>query len=73
MLYELRNEHWEMISESLSGKKGGFGRSGKDNRRFVGESYVGLPEVWCCGKLCLVCGKWLSVRKRFMRWCEAGV
>lgn len=35
MLYDLRNDQWEAIKESLPGKAGDRGRPGEDNRGFI--------------------------------------
>jgi transposase len=73
MLYDLRDDQWEEIKESLPGKIGDRGRSGEDNRRFIravmwiartGAPWRALPIEY---------GKWATVHKRFMRWAEAGV
>ncbi len=35
MLYDLRDDQWERIKDSLPGKKGDPGRSSGDNRAFI--------------------------------------
>jgi hypothetical protein len=35
MLYDMKDEQWERIKDSLPGKEGDSGRSEKDNRRFI--------------------------------------
>ena len=35
MLYDLREDQWEMIKDILPGKKGDRGRTGCDNRGFI--------------------------------------
>jgi transposase len=69
----LRDDQWERIKDSLPGKAGDPGRSGKDNRRFIegvmwlgrnGARWRALPEQY---------GKWYSVHKRFFRWSQQGV
>jgi transposase len=73
MLYELREDQWEKIKESLPGKAGDRGRSGEDNRGFIravmwiartGAPWRSLPAEY---------GKWSTVHKRFIRWARAGV
>ena len=73
MLYDLRDDQWEIIKDSLPGKPGDRGRSGEDNRRFIcavmwiartGSPWRALPKEY---------GNWSSVHKRFMRWAQAGV
>ncbi|GKS78253.1 hypothetical protein wHma_08260 [Wolbachia pipientis] len=73
MLYDLKDEQWERIKNSLPGKEGDRGRSAKDNRRFVaaimwigrtGATWRALPAEY---------GKWSSVHKRFIRWAKSGV
>lgn len=73
MLYDLREDQWAVIKDSLPGKAGDRGRSGDDNRRFVSAvmwvARTGAP--W--RSLPLSYGKWSTVHKRFMRWSKAGV
>ena len=73
MLYDLRDDQWERICDSLPGKDGDPGRHGVDNRGFIravmwiartGAPWRALPPEY---------GKWSSVHKRFMRWAQAGV
>jgi transposase len=68
MLYDLRDDQWELIKESLPGKAGDRGRTGLDNRGFIravmwiartGAPWRALPAEY---------GKWATVHKRFMRW-----
>ena len=35
MLYDLREDQWKVIKNSLPGKTGDKGRSGEDNRGFI--------------------------------------
>lgn len=35
MLYDVKDEQWERIKDSLPGKEGDRGRSAKDNRKFI--------------------------------------
>jgi hypothetical protein len=35
MLYDMKDEQYERIKDSLPGKEGDSGRSAKDNRRFI--------------------------------------
>jgi putative transposase len=71
--YELSDAQWEAIRDELPGKEGDPGRTAEDNRRFVdavpyvaksGIPWPDLPERF---------GKPNTVRKRFDRWCAAGV
>jgi len=73
MLYDLRDDQWDVINDSLPGKVGDRGRSGEDNRAFIraimwiartGEPWRALPHEY---------GKWATVHKRFMRWAKAGI
>ncbi len=72
MLYDLRDDQWEAIRESLPGKERDSGRSAEDNRGFIravmwvartGTPWMALSKEY---------GKW-SVHKRFMRWARSGV
>ena len=73
MLYDLRDDQWNAIKDSLPGKASDRGRSGKDNRAFIrsvmwiartGAPWRALPKDY---------GKWSSVHKRFIRWAKGGV
>ena len=73
MLYDIKDDQWEVIKDSLPGKAGDRGRSGDDNRRFIaavmwvartGAPWRSLPSEY---------GKWSTVHKRFIRWSRAGV
>jgi transposase len=73
MLYDLRDDQWDVIKDSLPGKEGDSGRSAKDNRVFIcavmwiartGSPWRALPSEY---------GSWSNVHKRFMRWAKAGV
>ena len=73
MLYDLREDQWKRIKDSLPGKVGDRGRSCVDNRKFIGaimwiartgSPWRALPKEY---------GKWSTVHKRFMRWAKAGV
>ena len=73
MLYDLRDDQWEAIKDSLPGKVGDRGRRGEDNRRFIaaimwiartGAPWRALPPEY---------GKWSTIHKRFMRWAKAGI
>ena len=35
MLYDVKDEQWERIKDSLPGKEGDRGRSARDNRKFM--------------------------------------
>ena len=72
-MYDLRDDQWERIKDSLPGKAGDPGRTAVDNRRFIsavmwvarnGAVWRALPAAY---------GKWSSTHKRFMRWAKAGV
>lgn len=71
--YELREDQWVRIKDSLPGKVGDRGRSGEDNRRFVeavlwvgrnGGHWRSLPSEL---------GHWNSVFQRFRRWAKNGI
>ena len=71
MLYDLRDDQWELIKDSLPGKAGDRGCAGNDNRGFIravmwvartGAPWRALPAEY---------GKWSTVHKRFMRWAKA--
>lgn len=71
--HELTDGQWEAIRELLPGRAGDPGRTAVDNRRFVnavlyvaktGVPWADLPERY---------GKHDTVRRRFDRWCAAGV
>ena len=71
--YELSDEQWEKIKESLPGKLSDPGRTAKDNRNFIngvlwvlrsGARWSDLPERY---------GSYKSVHKRFSRWANKGV
>lgn len=73
MLYDLRDDQWDVIKDSLPGKVGDRGRSGEDNRAFIravmwigrtGGPWRALPPEY---------GKWSTIHKRFMRWAKAGI
>lgn len=73
MLYDLRDDQWEAVKDSLPGKVGDRGRTGEDNRGFIravmwiartGAPWRALPSEY---------GRWPSVHKRFIRWSKAGV
>lgn len=73
MLYDLRDDQWEAIKDSLPGKKGDRGANARDNRGFIravmwiaktGAPWRALPPQY---------GKWSTVHKRFIRWAKAGV
>jgi transposase len=68
VIYDLREDQWERVKDSLPGKAGDRGRSGCDNRGFIravmciarkGAPWRALPKEP---------GNWASVHKRFMRW-----
>ena len=72
-MYDLRDDQWEKIKDSLPGKKSDPGRTAIDNRKFIsavmwvarnGAAWRALPSEY---------GKWPNVHKRFMRWAKAGV
>lgn len=72
-MYDLRDDQWEAIKDSLPGKEGDSGRKAEDNRRFIravmwiartGAPWRALPAEY---------GKWATVHKRFIRWSKAGV
>ena len=69
----VRNHQWERMAPHLPGKPGDPGRSGADNRLFVGavlwlartgSPWRDLPDRF---------GNWNSVFVRFSRWCKDGV
>jgi transposase len=71
--YELNDQQWEKIKDSLPGKVGDRGRSGEDNRGFVngvlwvlrsGARWLDLPNRY---------GRYKTVHKRFSRWAKKGV
>ncbi|MDZ5762019.1 IS5 family transposase domain protein [Candidatus Cyrtobacter comes] len=73
MLYDLRDDQWEIIKDILPGKSGDRGRRGYDNRGFIravmcvartGGPWRALPVEY---------GKWPTVHKRFIRWAKAGI
>lgn len=73
MRWDLRDDQWEAIKDSLPGKAGDRGCRGDDNRSFIraimwisrtGAPWRALPAEY---------GKWSTVHKRFMRWAKAGV
>ncbi len=65
MLYDLRDNQWEIIKDILPGKDGDRGRTGLDNHKGrVWLARTGAP--WRA--LPLEYGKWPTVHKRFMRW-----
>ena len=72
-MYDLRDDQWEKIKNSLPGKESDPGRTAEDNRKFIsavmwiarnGAGWRALPAEY---------GKWPNVPKRFMRWAKAGV
>lgn len=72
-MYDLRDDQWEKIKDSLPGKRPGPGRTAVDNRKFIsavmwiacnGAAWRALPPEY---------GKWSNVHKRFMRWAKVGV
>jgi transposase len=71
--HELTDAQWERIKDLLPGKKSDPGRTAADNRRFVNAVvYVlktGIPWADLPGRF----GKPDTARKRFDRWCAAGV
>ena len=71
--HELTDAQWQKIEHLLPGKKTDPGRTALDNRLFVNAViYVlktGIPWADLPGRF----GKHDSVRKRFDRWCAAGV
>ena len=71
--HELTDRQWEAIRDLLPGRAGDPGRTAADNRLFVnavlyvaktGVPWADLPERY---------GKHDTARKRFDRWCAAGV
>ena len=73
MLYDLRDDQWEAIKDSLPGKAGDRGRRGENNRRFIaavmwiartGAPWRALPPEY---------GKWSTIHKRFTRWAKSGI
>jgi transposase len=72
-MYDLRDDQWEKIKDSLPGKETDPGCTAKDNRKFItavmwiartGAPWRSLPAEY---------GKWSNVHKRFIRWSNAGV
>jgi putative transposase len=71
--HELTEAQWAKIEQLVPGKKSDPGRTAADNRLFVNAVvYVlktGIPWADLPGRF----GKHDTVRKRFDRWCSAGV
>ena len=71
--HELTDAQWAKIEQLLPGKESDPGRTAADNRLFVNAIvYVlktGVPWADLPGRF----GKHDTVRKRFDRWCAAGV
>ena len=71
--HELTDAQWDKIEGLLPGKRGDPGRAGADNRLFVNAVVfvlkTGVPWADLPGRF----GKHDTVRKRFDRWCAAGV
>ena len=71
--HEVTDAQWAQIEQLLPGKPSDPGRTAADNRRFVNAVvYVlktGIPWADLPGRF----GKHDTVRKRFDRWCAAGV
>ena len=71
--HELADAQWAKIEQLLPGKASDPGRTAADNRLFVNAIvYVlktGIPWADLPGRF----GKHDTVRKRFDRWCAAGV
>lgn len=72
-MYDLKEDQWVKIKDSLPGKRGDPGRTAEDNRRFIsavmwiarnGAPWRALPAEY---------GKWPNVHKRFIRWAKAGI
>lgn len=71
--HELSDEQWSKVEPHLRGRAADPGRTGKDNRLFLGAvlwiaktgaPWRDLPERF---------GSWNSVFQRFNRWCKRGV
>ena len=71
--YELNRRQWQRIAPLLPGKVGDAAHGGTNARLFVngcmwilrsGADWRDLPERY---------GSWETVRRRFNRWCHAGV
>lgn len=71
--YELTQEQWDEIKDSLPGKKGDPGRTGENNKEFIeavmwvaktGAPWRDLPPEY---------GNWATAHKRFTRWAKNGV
>jgi len=71
--HDISDESWKIIEPHLPGQAGQWGGIAKDNRTFInavlwilrtGAPWRDLPQDY---------GKWGTVWKRYVRWCEAGV
>ena len=71
--YELTQEQWETIKDSLPGKDTDPGRTGSNNKNFIeavmwvartGAPWRDLPKEY---------GNWATVHKRFIRWARSGI
>ena len=71
--HELTDQQWVKIEPLLPGRQGDRGRTGADNRLFVGAvlyvAKTGIPRRDLPPRF----GQWNSVWRRFDRWCAAGV
>ena len=71
--HELTDAQWERIKGLLPGKVGDPGRTAADNRLFVNAVVFVLKTGIPWADLPARFGKPDTVRKRFDRWCTAGV
>lgn len=71
--HELTDAQWERIKGLLPGKAGDPGRTAADNRLFVNAVVFVLKTGIPWADLPARFGKPDTVRKRFDRWCAAGV
>jgi putative transposase len=71
--HELSERQWSLIKDLIPGKAGDPGRHGDDNRRFVNACVYVLKTAVPWDDLPERFGKSDTIRKRFDRWCAAGV
>jgi putative transposase len=71
--HELTDAQWAKIRHLLPGKEGDPGRTAADNRLFVNAVVYVLKTGIPWADLPARFGKHDTVRKRFDRWCAAGV
>ncbi len=69
----LTDAQWARIEPFLSGKKGGRGQTGTDNRLFVDAIRLLARGATPWRDLPPVLGNWRTTHSRFRRWTMAGV